>query len=106
MRNDVDPGIATQLDAAVGILLYGKLVELRAEVGRIVLGEPGGVGSQFDTQHAGNLELQVEVGEEVERRQGQHVLVARVLIGHHVLPVQRSQTEVLVQLCREDVDVA
>ena len=103
---DIHKGISAQLDAAGLILLHGKLIELRAEVGSIVLGESGSVGSQFHAQHTGNLELQVEVGEEVERGQGQHVLVARVLIGHHVFPVQRSQTEVLVQLGCQHIDVA
>ena len=103
---DIDKGIAAQFDAAVGILLYGKLADGRAVVGSVVFAEPRGVGTEFDTEHLGHLELQVEVREDVPRRQRQHILIARVLIGDHVLPVQRTETEVLVQLGGEYADVA
>ena len=42
----VDEGVVAQCDAAVGVLLYGILVELRAEVGGFVLGEEGAAGTK------------------------------------------------------------
>ena len=73
---DIDEGIAAQFDAAVGILLYGKLADGRAVVGSVVFAEPRGVGTEFDTEHLGYFELQVEVREDVPRRQRQHILIA------------------------------
>lgn len=99
-------GYPPNSNAAVGCPLDGKLVDHRAEVGRIVFREISHVGTQLDAQHLRYLELQIEVGEEVPGGQGQHFLVAAVLIGDDVLPVQRTQTEVLVKLGRHDVDVA
>ena len=87
VRIDIDKGISAEFDAACGILLHGKLADERAEVGSVVLAEPGGVGTQFHTEHFGNLEFQIEVGEDIPRGQRQYLLVAAVLIGDDVLPV-------------------
>ena len=76
VRIDVDERISAQLNAAVGCPLDGKLVDHRAEVGRIVFREISHVGTQLDAQHLSYLELQIEVGEEVPGGQGQHFLVA------------------------------
>ena len=58
---DVDPRITPQLSAAVGILLDSKLGKLGQVVGRIVFSEPRNAAAEFDAEHAGNLELQIEV---------------------------------------------
>ena len=58
---DVDPRIATEFHMTVGILLDGKLAELGYVVGSVIIGEVGETTAQFDTQYAGNLELQEQV---------------------------------------------
>ena len=103
---DIDEGIATEFDTTGLVLLNGKLIDGRTEVGGIVLREESSVGSEFYTQHFGNLELQIEVREEVPVGQRQHILITAVLIGDDVLPVQRTKTEVLVQLGGEQMNIA
>ena len=103
---DINEGIAAQLHAALGILLDGKLVELRTEVGSVVLGEEADVAAYLEGQLTDHHELQVEVAEEVEGGQRQHLLVAGVLVGDHVLPVEDAQAEVLLELGGEHVDAA
>ena len=98
---DVDEREIAQLLAAVGVLLNGKLVQLGQEVGRVILAEPRARGAQLHAQHAGHHELQIQVGEYVQLGQGHHVLVAAGLEGDDVIPVQRPQAQLLVQLCGE-----
>ena len=78
---DIDEGVFAEFYLALRVLLYGKLVDKRTEIGGIVFREISGIGTQFHTEYAGNLKLQVEVGEDVQLRQGQHVGVATVQDG-------------------------
>ena len=103
---DVYEGIAAQYQTAAALLLHGKLSDVGQIVGSFVLGEVGNVGTQLRAQHTGNLELQIEIAEEVQLRQIQHVQVAGVLIGHHVLPVQDAPAQILHQLSRQHVDAS
>ena len=72
---DVNEGEVAKLCTGLAIFLYGKLVDARTEVGRIILGEPGSGTAQFYAQHTGNHKLQIEVGEGVKRGQREHVLI-------------------------------
>ena len=49
----VDEGVASQFLPAFFVFLYGKLVQLGAEVGSIIFGKHPGVGTQFDGQLMG-----------------------------------------------------
>ena len=58
---DISPGITTNIQAGVCVLLNSKLVELRQIVRSLVLGEIGYTTAQFDCEDTGNYEFQIEV---------------------------------------------
>ena len=62
---DIDEGITTQFYTTGRIFLNGKLVDSRTVVRGVVFREISSIGSQLHSQHLGNTELQVEVGEDV-----------------------------------------
>ena len=62
---DIHKGEIAQLQLAGLVFLDGKLVEQETEVGGFVLGEPSGRGAQFNTQYTGDIELQIEIGENI-----------------------------------------
>ena len=103
---DVNERIATNLLTTVFILLNGKLSQLWQIVRGFILGEERHTATQLHTQHTGYLELQIEVGEEIEGWQGQHIFVAGVLVCQHILPIDDTQAEMLHQLGCQHIDVA
>ena len=103
---DVDDGVVAQLHVVLAVLLDAILQQLRTIVGSGILGEEAHVAAQIDGEHPGYLEVQVEVAVDVQVGDGQHVLLAALLVGDHRLPVQRTEREVLAELECEQADVA
>ena len=64
---DIDKRIVSDANRAGTILLNGKLTDLWQIVGSLIGCEVGQTASQFYTQYASNLKLQVEVREDVQR---------------------------------------
>ena len=87
IRIDVHEGIAAQFNPALFVFLNGKLGDHRTVVRCIVLGEIGGISAKFHAKHFGYLELQLEVCEDVPGWQGQYFLVAAILVGDDIFPV-------------------
>lgn len=72
---EVDEGEITYLDAVVAILLYRKLVQGSTELRRLVGSEPSSRTTELNLENLSYGEVQVEVGEHIERRKGQNVLI-------------------------------
>ena len=73
---DIHDGISAKFDTTRFILLYGELSESGCIVGCFILGEESHVGSEIAFQHLCDLELEIEIGVQVECGNRQDILLA------------------------------
>ena len=73
---DIHDGISAKFDTTRFILLYGELSESRCIVGGVVFGKEPHVGSEIAFQHLCDLELEIEIGVQVECGNRQDILLA------------------------------
>ena len=80
------------------------MTDVRRIIRSLVAGEVSGVGTQLDIQYFYHLELDEEVGIYVEVWHWQGTLAAGMLVGNHILPVENTELEVLLQLRCNQID--
>ena len=64
---DVHDGVVAQFNAMLSVLLNGELAEGRTVIVRVVFGEIAEVGTKVDIQHISHVELEEQVGVDVQR---------------------------------------
>ena len=100
----VDDRVVAYLHVVLAITLYG----IHAHVWRIVWGFVAGkvayVGTHVYFQYLGNVYFDIEVAVYIECRYRKCTLVAGVLIGNQVLPMEDAELEVLFQLGCQQID--
>lgn len=99
----VDDRVVAHFHVVFSVASYGVLSEVRRIVRCCVTGEVTSVRSQVNVEYLSHLELDVEIGVDVQVRHWYHLLLAGVLVGDDVLPSEDSKLEILHQLCGEEV---
>lgn len=86
---------------AIVARLNGILSESRAVVGCVILCEESCIGSEVAFQHTRNLESEEQIGVDVEVGHGQSHVVRRLLVRNDIVPMQRSEFQLLLQFERQ-----
>ena len=100
----IDDRVVAHLHIVSTIALYDILSHIWRIVGSLIASEIASVGTEVDIEHLSYTELDVEVRIDIKVWYWYHLLLARVLVGNYVLPVEDAQTEVLHELSCQDVD--
>ena len=93
------------IDAHRLVLLHDVRLQLGAVFRRVVFREVAHIDAEVCLQHACDFEAEIEVGVDVELRQGQDAAVGCLLPCDDVVPVEDAEAEVLAELCRDDLYV-
>ena len=100
----IDDRVVAHLHVLLAVALHGILTDVRRIIRSLVAGEVSGISTQLDIQYLYHLEFDEEVSIYVEVWHWQGTLAAGMLVGNHVLPVEDAKLEILLQLCREQIN--
>jgi hypothetical protein len=100
----IDDRVVAHLHVLLAVALHGILTDVRRIIRSLVACKVSGVCTQLDIQYLYHLEFDEEVGIYVEVWHWQGTLAAGMLVGNHVLPVENTELEVLLQLRCNQID--
>lgn len=92
----IDYGVIAYFGAKGVVFLYAVASCLRTVFWGVVFGEPAHIGSEMYAEDAGDGEIEIEVGPVVEGWHCEEYLLAALLIGETILPVEDAETEILL----------
>lgn len=102
---EVAEGVVAHRGAHRLVLLHDVRLQLGAVFRRVVFCEVAHIDAEVCLQHACDFEAEIEVGVDVELRQGQDAAVGCLLPCDDIVPVEDAEAEVLAELCRDDLYV-